>query len=166
MEVIVFLVEVYTAFFILYLIYKFIRKKNIPWTIVIINVFIIILFWYLEYLIDERKLSFLGKEKTSSDEQVNSPEHMNMGAGLGWFIRQGHFIRDIPSNPNRFLYHIQEKIQFDKSRKSKAAGSAALKGFSKYVEGLVTITGSEFNPQRCSIVFLIQKAIKKISTAN
>jgi len=50
--------------------------------------------------------------------------------------------------------------------KSKAAGSAALKGFSKYVEGLVSKTGSEFSPQTCSIVFLIKKAIKKISTVN
>jgi len=39
--------------------------------------------------------------------------------------------------------------------KSKAAGSAALKGFSKYVEGLVSKTGSEFNPQSRSFAFSI-----------
>jgi len=37
--------------------------------------------------------------------------------------------------------------------KNKAAGSAALKGFSKYVEGLVSKTGSEFSPQSYSFAF-------------
>jgi hypothetical protein len=53
-----------------------------------------------------------------------------------------------------------------KQKKNKAAGSAALKGFSKYVEGLVSKTGSEFSPQLYSYSFRIKKAIKKISTAN
>jgi len=52
------------------------------------------------------------------------------------------------------------------SKKNKAAGSAALEGFSKYVEGLVSKTGSEFSPQTCSVSFPVKKAIKKISTAN
>ena len=39
--------------------------------------------------------------------------------------------------------------------RNKAAGSAALKGFSKYVEGLVSITVSEFNPQTYSSAFYI-----------
>jgi hypothetical protein len=57
-------------------------------------------------------------------------------------------------------------LRAKRNKKNKAAGSAALKGFSKYVEGLVSKTGSEFNPQSYSSSFLVKKAIKKISTAN
>jgi hypothetical protein len=38
-------------------------------------------------------------------------------------------------------------LQAKRNKRNKAAGSAALKGFSKYVEGLISKTGSEFNPE-------------------
>ena len=51
-------------------------------------------------------------------------------------------------------------------QKNKAAGSAALKGFSKYVEGLANISVGEFSLQIYSSAFSIWKAMKKISTVN
>jgi hypothetical protein len=46
-------------------------------------------------------------------------------------------------------------IASEAKKKNKAAGSAALKGFSKYVEGLVSKTGSEFSPQSYSFALSI-----------
>jgi len=46
-----------------------------------------------------------------------------------------------------FILPFSRHCERSEAKKSKAAGSAALKGFSKYVEGLVSKTGSEFSPE-------------------
>lgn len=91
----VFFIKFYTIFFVLFFVFIFFRKKKIPKSIVIINFLIIAGFWYLEYVVDEGKLSFLAEENVSSGELKNDPDKMGMGNGLGWlynrFILSGIF---------------------------------------------------------------------------
>ena len=95
MVLIVFFIEFYTIFFVLFFVLIFFRKKKIPNSIVIINFLIIAGFWYLKYIVDKGKLSFLAEENVSSEELKNDSDKMGMGKGLGWlynrFILSGIF---------------------------------------------------------------------------
>lgn len=55
-----FLFEVYSIGLLIYLIILLVKKKQLPWLILISELFCLLLFFYLRYLIGEHRLIFVG----------------------------------------------------------------------------------------------------------
>lgn len=117
MEIIVFFIELFTICFILYIAFKLFRKKKIPRVIVIVNLFVIVLFWYLEYLVDEKEISFLGRENSTHNDFNQKQDQINMGAGLGWlynrFILSGIFLL------TQIIFFIFFRIKYNQINRDK-----------------------------------------------
>ena len=52
---------IYTASLLIYIIIQIARKKKLPWVLILIEMICIIIFFYLQNLVDEHKLIFTGK---------------------------------------------------------------------------------------------------------
>ena len=76
--ILIFFLEIYTAFVIIFLLVQLIRKKKQPWRILLVELMCITLFFYLKFLLGEHKLIFIGNY--SSDQEHWESGLANVGA--------------------------------------------------------------------------------------
>ncbi len=52
--------EAYTVFMVIFVLVQLVRKKKIPWRILLMQLVCLILFYYLKYLVGQHKIIFIG----------------------------------------------------------------------------------------------------------
>ena len=62
-----FLIEIYTAFLIIFLIVKAFKRKKLPWVIIAANGLCIALLLWLKYMVENHEVIFTGSYKESED---------------------------------------------------------------------------------------------------
>jgi len=65
--ILIFFLEIYTAFVIIFLLVQLIRKKKQPWRILLVELMCITLFFYLKFLVEEHTLIFIGNYSSDQD---------------------------------------------------------------------------------------------------